>query len=245
MVVRWAAVGSRNFVQHQSAEKTVAGRQLMRTRRPCLSMFSPTRNHPQRIQSLGARVNARVNHGAIPLYSHAKESGNAGIRAVDCGITKRISGKLFFTVNASRESLGSAAYEALCMRRGRLVPNAFVVSSEEETGLSGVGKQWGIVVGDGGYEPSEKGRRRIFWRWELVRIQTRRNCSSEFCRRGLRCYGVYLDGKLSKLRKGTYKIRSLYTSGNCRPGGIDYERTDLVWTQPPPSPDQFQTPELG
>ena len=42
----------------------------------------------------------------------------AGIRAADCGVVKRIPGELFFTVNANREGLGSAAYEALRMRRG-------------------------------------------------------------------------------------------------------------------------------
>ena len=46
------------------------------------------------------------------------ERGNAGIRAADCGIARRISGKLFFAVNAGRVGLDSAAYEALRMRCG-------------------------------------------------------------------------------------------------------------------------------
>ena len=46
------------------------------------------------------------------------ERGNAGIRVANCGIARRISGKLFFVVNASREGPGSAAYEALRIRRG-------------------------------------------------------------------------------------------------------------------------------
>ena len=41
------------------------------------------------------------------------ERGNAGIRVADWGIARRISGKLFFAVNAGRDGLDSAAYEAL------------------------------------------------------------------------------------------------------------------------------------
>ena len=40
------------------------------------------------------------------------ERGDAGIRAANCGIARRISDKLFFVVNASREGLCSAAYDA-------------------------------------------------------------------------------------------------------------------------------------
>ena len=69
------------------------------------------------------------------------ERGNAGIRAANCGIASRISGKLFFAVNAGGEGLDSAACGALYhMYCGWLVPNAFAMSSPEETELSGVGK---------------------------------------------------------------------------------------------------------
>jgi hypothetical protein len=74
---------------------------------------------------------------------------------------------------------------------------------------------------------------------EIVRIQRRRGCSSGLCREKLGYDGVYLGGKLSKLRKGIYQIHSLCAWGECIPGGTDYERTNLVWTQPPPPPYQF------
>lgn len=43
--------------------------------------------------------------------SISAERGNAGV--VDCGMTKRMSGKLFFVVNEGRDGLEPAAYEAL------------------------------------------------------------------------------------------------------------------------------------
>jgi len=58
----------------------------------------------------------------------------------DCGVARRMSGRLFFAANEGREGLDSAAYEALRMCCDWLVPNTLVVSSSEETELSGVGK---------------------------------------------------------------------------------------------------------
>lgn len=66
--------------------------------------------------------------------------GNAGVLVTDCGVARRMSGRLFFATNEGREGLDSAAYEALRMCCDWFVPNTLVVSSSEETELSGVGK---------------------------------------------------------------------------------------------------------
>ena len=66
--------------------------------------------------------------------------GNAGVPVTDCGIARRMSGRLFFAVNEGRKGLDPAAYEALRMCCDWLVPGIFAVSSSEETELSGVGK---------------------------------------------------------------------------------------------------------
>lgn len=68
------------------------------------------------------------------------ERGNAGETEADFGIARRISGKLFFTVNEGLEGLEPAAYEALRVCCDWLVPNTFAVSSSEDTELSGVGR---------------------------------------------------------------------------------------------------------
>ena len=87
-------------------------------------------------------MNARVSHRAIFIREGVPVEGdNAGIRATDCSIARRISGKLFLAVNAGGGGLGSAACGVSChMCCGWLVPNAFAVSSPEETELSRVGK---------------------------------------------------------------------------------------------------------
>lgn len=59
---------------------------------------------------------------------------------VDCGIARRISGKLFFAVNEGLEGLEPPAYEALRVCCGWVGPSTFTVSSSEDTELSGVGK---------------------------------------------------------------------------------------------------------
>lgn len=58
----------------------------------------------------------------------------------DFGIARRMSGKLFFAVNEGREVLEPTPCETVRMCCDWLVPNIFVVSSSEDTELSGVGR---------------------------------------------------------------------------------------------------------